>query len=57
MKLLALVQDREQVRRFLITYLGEPADPPVLAPARGPPWWKSTVVRRRYSANLELFAS
>ena len=56
MKLLALVQDREQVRRFL-TYQGEPADPPVLAPARGPPWRKSTVVRRRYSANLELFAS
>ena len=46
MKLVALVQDLKAVARFL-HHLGEPAEPPPLAPARGPPFWKSRVLRRR----------
>ena len=46
MKLIALVKDPRQISRFL-THLGEPTDPPRRAPNRGPPFWKSTVLRQR----------
>jgi hypothetical protein len=44
MKLVALVTDLQQVRRFL-RGIGEPTEPPPREPARGPPFWKSRVVR------------
>ena len=47
MRLVALVKDAQRVARYL-TYLGEPTEPPPLAPARGPPFWQSIVLRRRY---------
>jgi len=45
MKLVALVTDLQQVRRFL-RGIGEPTEPPPREPARGPPYWKSRVLRR-----------
>jgi hypothetical protein len=41
----ALVTDPQQVRRFL-RGIGEPTEPPPREPARGPPFWKSRVLRR-----------
>ncbi len=46
MRLLAVGTKAESVRRYL-ERLGEPADPPLQAPARGPPYWKSMVLRRK----------
>ncbi len=46
MKLIALVKDSKQISRFL-THLGDPTDAPRRAPNRGPPFWKSTVLRQR----------
>ncbi len=45
MKLVALLTDLQQVRRFLRS-IGEPTEPPPREPARGPPFWKSRVLRR-----------
>ena len=45
MKLLAIVTDPKSVARFL-RGLGEPTDVPERAPARGPPYWQSRVLRR-----------
>jgi hypothetical protein len=45
MRLVALVTDPKQVRRFLHG-IGEPTEPPSREPARGPPYWKSRVLRR-----------
>ena len=45
MRLVALVTDPKSTRRFL-RGVGEPAEPPVREPARGPPYWKSRVLRR-----------
>jgi hypothetical protein len=45
MKLLAFVTDPKSVARYLRS-LGEPTDAPARAPARGRPYWKSTVLRR-----------
>jgi hypothetical protein len=38
-------------------WLGEPTEPPALAPARGPPCFKSRVIRRRLGepVQAELF--
>ena len=46
MKLLALVTDPRSITRYLRA-TGEPTDAPERSPARGPPYWKSTVLRRR----------
>ena len=46
MKLLALVTDPRSITRYLRA-IGEPTDPPERSPARGPPFWQSTVLRRR----------
>jgi len=46
MKLRALVTEPASVRR-LLRHLGEPTGPPLLAPARDPPYYRSPVLRRR----------
>ena len=45
MRLLAMVTDPKSVTRFLRS-IGEPTDAPPRLPARGPPYWKSIVLRR-----------
>jgi hypothetical protein len=32
----------------LCRHIGEPTEPPTLSPARGPPFFKSRVVRRKF---------
>ena len=56
MKLRALVMTTAGIDRYL-TWLGEPTDPPLLAPSRGPPFYRSKVIRRRLGepAQAELF--
>ena len=46
MKLVALVTDSQSVARYLKN-LGEPTAVPHRSPGRGPPYWKSTVLRRK----------
>ncbi len=45
MNLVAIVTDPGSIKRVL-RHLGEPTDPPAREPARGPPYWKSRVLRR-----------
>ena len=45
MRLVALVTEAASAGRFL-RGLGEPTEAPARAPARGPPYWKSRVLRR-----------
>ena len=47
MKLIALVRDPENIARYL-RHLGLPTEVPPMAAARGPPFWQSRVLRRRY---------
>jgi len=56
MKLRALVITADGIRRYL-RWLGEPTEPPVLAPARGPPFFQSRAIRRRLgeAVQAELF--
>jgi hypothetical protein len=56
LKLRALVMTTAGIERYL-RWLGEPRDPPTLAPARDPPYFKSQVIRRRLGepAQAELF--
>jgi hypothetical protein len=44
MKLLAMITDAKSVERYLAK-LGEPTQLPGRSPGRGPPYWKSTVLR------------
>jgi len=46
MKLLAMVTDAKSIRRFLAS-TDEPLDAPTRSPNRGPPFWQSTVLRRK----------
>ncbi len=46
MRLLAMVTEPKGVAR-LLEKLGEPTDVPARSPSRGPPYWKSTVLRRK----------
>jgi len=46
MKLLALVTDQKSIARYLAK-IGEPVNVPGRSPSRGPPYWKSTVLRRK----------
>jgi len=46
MKIKALVTDRASIERFL-RHLGEPTDAAPMSPARGPPFWKSRVLRQK----------
>ncbi|CAN5905741.1 hypothetical protein BH11MYX4_BH11MYX4_17360 [soil metagenome] len=50
MRILALVPDQGEVRRFLQA-LGEPTAPPKRAPARGPPYRASRALRIRSGAD------
>jgi hypothetical protein len=52
----ALVITAAGIRRYL-GWLGEPSEPPVLAPARGPPFFQSVALRRKLGepAQAELF--
>ena len=45
MRLLAMVTEPKSVTRYLQA-LGEPTDAHARAPARGPPFWRSRVLRR-----------
>jgi hypothetical protein len=45
LRLLAMVTDATSIARFL-RKLGEPTEPPVRLPARGPPYCNSRVLRR-----------
>jgi hypothetical protein len=59
LKLRALVMTTTtttSIERYL-SWLGEPIDPPALAPARDPPCFKSRVIRQRLGepAQPELF--
>jgi hypothetical protein len=45
MKLLAVVTDPKSMERIL-RHLREATEPPKREPARGPPYWKSRVLRR-----------
>ena len=53
MKLVALVQEKESLARFM-KMLGEPIDAPPRAPARDPPYYRSAVVRRLLAGNLAV---
>ena len=46
MKLLALVKSPASIARYLVT-VGEAAEVPQRSPGRGPPYWKSRVLRRQ----------
>ncbi|HVZ36456.1 MAG TPA: hypothetical protein VG963_28700, partial [Polyangiaceae bacterium] len=46
MKLVALVTAAQSITRYL-SALGEPTDVPPRSPSRGPPYWRSTVLRRK----------
>ncbi len=46
MKLLALVKSPATIARYLAT-LGEAPEVPRRSPGRGPPYWKSRVLRRK----------
>jgi hypothetical protein len=46
MKLVAMLTEPRSIAR-LLTALGEPTDVPARSPNRGPPYCKSTVLRRK----------
>ena len=46
MKLLAMVTEPKSITRYLAK-TGEPTSVPAPSPNRGPPYWKSSVLRRR----------
>jgi hypothetical protein len=46
MKLVAMVTEPIRIVRFL-SALGEPTEVPARSPNRGPPYWKSTLLRRK----------
>ena len=46
MRLLAMVEEPANVARFLAA-MGEPTEVPCRSPGRGPPYWKSGVLRRQ----------
>jgi hypothetical protein len=49
MKLIALVIDLQSAARYLAK-IGEPTELPARSKSRGPPYWKSTVLRRKTGA-------
>jgi hypothetical protein len=46
MRLVAMVTDPKSIARFLAG-IGELAEVPSRSPSRGPPYWKSVVLRRK----------
>ena len=55
MRLLAMVTDPKSITRYLRA-LDEPTEPPTRASARGPPYWKSRVLRRAAGGGDEAAA-
>jgi len=53
MEVIALVRDPQGIARYL-RHLGFPTEEPSMAPARGPPFWQSRVLRRRYGEPLDV---
>jgi hypothetical protein len=51
MKLIALVSEPKSIARFLRN-LGEGTCAPERLPARGPPYWKGTVLRRMSTGDV-----
>ena len=51
MKLLSMVTGQRSVARYLAS-IGELTDIPGRSPSRGPPYWKSTVLRRKALAEV-----
>jgi hypothetical protein len=49
MKLLAMITESKSVERYLVK-LGEPTKVPGRSPSRGPPYWKSSVLRLKSMA-------
>ena len=45
LKLVAMVTEPKSIARFL-KKLAEPTEPPPRLPARGPPYWRSRILRR-----------
>ena len=43
MRIIAFITEAAPVQRIL-THIGEPAEPPRIAPARGPPAWDDSLV-------------
>ncbi len=52
MKMRALVMTSAGIDCWLV-WLGEPTDPPTLAPSRGPPWFKRVVIRRKLGESVQ----
>ena len=52
MKLLAIVKDPGRIARYPAAQ-GEPTEAPCRSPKRGPPYWKSRVLRRLALGNDE----
>ena len=46
MKLVAMLTDPLSLRRYLVAH-AEPTEPLARSPSRGPPHWKSTVLRQK----------
>jgi hypothetical protein len=55
MKLLAMVTDPNSIRRYLAR-VGEPTDLPARSSSRGPPFWKSVVLRQKMLRGADLGA-
>ena len=51
MTLIAIVTDPKSVSRYLAA-IGELTDVPGRSPSRGPPYWKSTVLRKKALGNV-----
>ena len=51
MKLVALVQEKKNIERFL-RRLGEPVEVPERASARAPPYYRSAIIRRLTSGDI-----
>lgn len=56
LRLVALVQDPAGIARYL-RHLGEPTEPPPLGPARGPPYFTTSVRRRGPEPPADFFAA
>jgi hypothetical protein len=52
MRLLAIVEEPSRIARDLAA-LGEPTEVPSRSPGRGPPYWKSRVLRRQVLGDEE----
>jgi hypothetical protein len=46
LKLLAMITGEKSIARYLRA-IGQPTDVPRRSPSRGPPYWKSVVLRRK----------